>query len=1485
MARQERPLRDFAVLIYGAGLGFLTNLATNSADGWAPPFTLIRDHSELLIGAGVLVPAGYYAWRQRKLRTEHDWDAGKNPYPGLQAFDQERESVFFGREGAKRELHDRLDVSGGAPEDRFQLVAGPSGSGKSSLVNAGLAVELRKRRWNLTAPITLNRDPFGSLVHELQGELPKPDADALVRDLRVEGRRALERLRRTDDPRSEHPEVINAVFRGLVGGNRPAALLLDQAEELVTQVDAQTRQEFMAVLHTALADHKRLHVVATMRAEFIDDFLPEPSGALLRDAYFVTRLNRAELRQIITGPARKAGVEIDPDAVAAMVDDATEAGADVLPLLAHLLHNLYEDYGSDGRITLQEYVNSGRVEQAISSTADKVLARLSRQHDEEKVLRTLLRFVSWASHAEDPTRNRVRLDDLDADEKHIVDEFLEARLLVDDENGQRDLAHEALLRQWEPLRSRLAAQRPLLRKRTTFQQRAQEWDQADRRADLLLPESQVDEAVAVTEAVECSALLREFCAASAESRRKARRSRAIAAAQQADQVKSANPQLALAVAREVVELSQDDATTAALWARLNDPLVWSMRRHADRIITVRWDDDGRLWAVDRDGVLMVHDIAQEQPVQVRQLPKEGRLFTAEWTSAETLVFGDAAGLKRWDLAAGEVELVDQQGPVRHPLAMSSTGWLAYDRNGQLAVRAPGEAEPSALLGSSDDVGHAEWGPTGKLAIGDDEGIVRTWDPGTGETAVVHEHVSGVNSLSWSETGLLASVDDHAVRVWDPATGGTEVLRDWRNDLLGATWASREQLIIGVRSGLGSAYRIDAWDSRSKALRTLRYCADQVWAVFPAPGGNLLICMNSGSADLIRADRGQHVEQRRPASACGGSARGTDLLTVGSDGKLWRIGAEDAARLGRDAHSGTADLLAWSAEGLLASARWNYDDYSEVRVWDRRGAETSLVRCGSGAINGLAWSPTGLLAWSERDQVHVWDARSRESRTVLEFAGVVEALAWSSTGLLAAGTSNGGLKVWDSASDTAKVLKRDDYLLSEIETIAWSPEGRLATGDDSGAVRIWDLESGRSTLLAVHTKAVRAVAWSPDGLLASGGDQTVRLCNPENGQNRIVDQQDDELKVLAWSEDGVLASGWSDGAVRVLEPDAAESRLVHEHAYGVEVLAWSGAGQLAASSGALAEPAIIWDQSTSETLQLDSGSGSSWLAWSPDGELTTSDYDDRIRLWNSGFQQSRAIRQHDGPADVVAVSGTGLVASVGLDGELRVWDGRTGDSRVISVGENRLSALAWDSADRLAAARTDRGVSLWDPTTGEFADLTERITRVSAMSWSAGGVLAVGGDDFVVRLLEPGSGQVRELRRHTDVVRALTWLDDDRLVSAGDDGLLIWDAHQGRVLTIGHAVQVRVLAWTPGRPLASADDDGRISLWDPGSGHVITTSQAHEGAVTVLGWRDDGLLMSAGQDRRVLTWNVDTDAERLLREAEERGVRRLTEQERVRFGLV
>ncbi|MFI0467493.1 AAA family ATPase [Saccharopolyspora sp. 5N102] len=1490
MARQERPLRDFTLLLYGAGLGFLTNLATNSAEGWGPPFNLIRDHSEYLLGAGVVVPAAYYVWRQRKLSTAHDWDAGKqgNPYPGLQSFGPEHEKVFFGRDRAKQELYEKLGVPGGGPEDRFLLVAGSSGSGKSSLVNAGLASLLRRRHWSFSSPLKPGRDPFGELVHVLQGELSRAEGDVLIRGLRAEARRALERLRSTDDPRSERPEVLDSLLRRMLNTNRPAALLIDQAEELVTQVDAQTRQEFMALLHAALADNRRLHVVATMRAEFIADFLPEPSGALLRNPYFVTRLNRAELRQIITVPARKAGVEIERDAVDAMVDDATEAGADVLPLLAHLLHNLYEDFGGDGRITLQEYEESGRVEKAISSTADKVLARLSRQYDEEKVMRTLLRFVSWASHAEDPTRNRVRVDDLDADEQHIVQEFLEERLLVDGAEGERDIAHEALLRQWEPLRERVEEQRPLLRQRTVFEQRALEWEQSGREADLLLPESQVDAALAVEAKVECSKLLGEYCAASSEARSRALRQRAINLAATSDQLRESSPQTGLILAREAVELSSDRSTALSLWARLRDPLVWSAHRHASDVLDVWWDDNGRLHAVDRNGMAMVHDLNSVDPVMTRRFLGARGFSAAAWSDDATLVYGTSNGdVGTWDLDSDGGILHYQHDKAVRSVSLSSRNWIASGGQDKVVlVHDSGGSGPRSVHEHSETVTAVAWSPDGTLlASCSEDGAVQLWDSRTGESRILHAHLGQATCLAWSADGWLASGGESStVKVFDVRSGSAEVIREYTGYpvVQGLAWSSDGRLAIARSTFSGCV--LSLWNRRKRSSAVLRYRPgpDVVLMSWQQGKGFTVAQRNGALAVLSPDDHHTNMSQAwQPSEVTAGAASSTALFTLARDGHLRRASASGrAAVVGTEKHFGDADQLAWSSNGILASASAMSGD-NALRIWDPRTQESRRVHTHDQPINSIAWSADGkLLASGGDDQVvRVSDHDAGVTRVVHESARAISAVAWSPSGVLASGSHDGKVRIWDLRTGATRVvLTHSDW----VRAIAWSPDGLLASGGDDGVVQLWDPATDTAQVVLRQPGWVRSLAWSDKGSLACGCDKVVSIWG--RSQSLPVEVAEHDVRFLAWSPQGELASGWENGEVRLFRGDVggrSESHALHRHPDSVSSLVWSRGGVLASTSGD--DEVFVWDSSSDTVRGLKSSQRSLAVAWSPQGELTTADGDARIRIWKPDFEQHREVRHHGGPAGSIAISGSRKIATGGYDGEIRLWNEETGSSQVVLRTGQQVAALAWAADGRLAYVKSgEQEIEIWAPDTGS-ATAWSRTSQIDAMAWSSRGVLATGGPDFVVRLWEPGNMRPRELRRHTAPVHALLWIADDRLVTGGADGLLVWDTTTGQVVVIGDEVEISRLGWSPGMPLASADREGRIRLWDLETGNVVATVPAHDERIVALGWLDGGRLVSAGEDRLALTWTVETDAEALLREADERGVRRLTDQERARFG--
>lgn len=266
----RRPLKLVAnvlVMLVGALLGIATNYATGQA-GQAPlPLRLLREWSVPLIGiALVLLVGGQIALHffDRPVPMRREWDRDQPPYPGLEAFTEDDAAVFFGRDREIAELVGRLHPTVPGQAQRFVAVVGPSGSGKSSLVRAGLlpALARRRRRWTVAAPFSPGTDPLGTLRQRLSN-LP---------------------------------------------GERPALLVVDQLEEVFTLCGREERDAFLSAVGDVMRRDPRLWVVATLRSDFLTSFLESGFADLVREPTLVGALSRDALHEVIDGPAVQAGL-------------------------------------------------------------------------------------------------------------------------------------------------------------------------------------------------------------------------------------------------------------------------------------------------------------------------------------------------------------------------------------------------------------------------------------------------------------------------------------------------------------------------------------------------------------------------------------------------------------------------------------------------------------------------------------------------------------------------------------------------------------------------------------------------------------------------------------------------------------------------------------------------------------------------------------------------------------------------------------------------------------------------------------------------------------------------------------------------------------------------------------------------------------------------------------------------------------------------
>jgi energy-coupling factor transporter ATP-binding protein EcfA2 len=421
-----------------------------------------------------LDPADSFAWNPRR-----------SPYPGLVPFAPEDAAVFFGRGPETHRLVELLTPTLQRGPGRFVAVVGPSGSGKSSLLHAGLLPRLTRmpERWLVVPPLTPGRRPTATL------------AGCLSRAFAARGH---------PRPAEEVTAALERGSAGLVelagqladlsanGGGRPGVLVvIDQAEELLTRTGAGEQQAFLQLLGGALHEDSPVWAVATVRSEFLSR-APDRAGLAeaVDDPLVIEPLSRSRLAEVIARPAQRAGLDFAPGLVERMVEDT--AGGDALPLLGYTLHELCKRAGPEGTVTDADYEAVGGVVGALRSRADRLAEELDRRGLGQLVLSTLTRLAA-VTEGDQPTRRRVRRGTFSTDEQTVVDAFVEARLLVSNvdpafpaSDAIVEVAHEALLRQWPPLREAIEADRSLLRLRSEVERLAADWQHGEREESYLL---------------------------------------------------------------------------------------------------------------------------------------------------------------------------------------------------------------------------------------------------------------------------------------------------------------------------------------------------------------------------------------------------------------------------------------------------------------------------------------------------------------------------------------------------------------------------------------------------------------------------------------------------------------------------------------------------------------------------------------------------------------------------------------------------------------------------------------------------------------------------------------------------------------------------------------------------------------------------------------------------------------------------------------
>jgi WD40 repeat protein len=1217
-----------------------------------------------------LVEQWLQAWR--RVRRAPGRPTGEpEPYRGLASFQSEDAGWFFGRRALSAQLLARLadlHAAGGG----VQVVVGASGSGKSSLLRAGLIPALQaggvagSARW----PVVLFT-PGSRPVDELAAKLAKLTgipAGEMAEVMRADPGRCAGYARQAAAVAAGQGgdgdlSPLDTIGSGVVG---PAevhqlVLVIDQFEEVFTACAEEEQRLFIAALCAAAADLGGALVVLGLRADFYAQALQHPQlvAAVQVSQLAVGPMNEAELREAIVEPARKAKLEIEDGLVDLLLREVAPRGgsrsggkaheAGVLPLLSHALYATWSR-GQGRQLTIAAYHAVGGIDGAVAASASKVYDELTAQQ-QELARRLFLSLVHIAADTAD-TRRRVTTTELLTDHggaqaaemDDVLDRFIAQRLITADTNTV-EISHEALLTAWPQLRNWLDTDRAglIIGRRLTEAAaiwRREHYDPAALYGGTRLAAAR-EWAEAAGPRANLTPLAQEFLESSINrERRRIRRQRLFIASLVVlllcTTVAGGVAIKSLQTTREQrnVAVSGKAASDATALRATNPALAAQLSLAAYRLAPT---------PEARGSLLSTFTT----PYATRLTSHTNAVYTAVFSpDGRTLATASTDQTARlWDVT-----------DPHHPIAMAT------------------------LTGHTDGVVSAVFSPDGRtLATASQDKTARLWDISDlrhpTAVATLTGHTEAVRRLAFSPDGrtLATASYDKTARLWDvtdPHHPGELATLTGHTELLAAAVFSPDGRTLATA---GSDRIVRLWDitdpRHPEPLPALTGHLDRILSATFSPDGHTLA---TGSFDnTVRLWDVTNPHHPGPMTTLTGHANGIVAIAFSPDGHTLATGSYDLT----------------------------------VRLWEIVGSRSigkpTILKGHAGTVYTVAFSPDGntLATGSKDNTARLWDVHG--PFLTGHFAGVGP-VAISPNGRILAAGSHLMARLWNVAdTDRPSLLATLTGHTDGVSSVAFSPDGRiLATGSLDTTVRIWDIADPvhpRTTAtLTAHTNNVFAVAFSPDGriLATAGADLTPRLwdmADPHRPTAIVtLPGHSGGLNSVAFSPDGrTLATSGVDLTARLWDiTDPVRPRATATltgHTNNVFAVAFSPDGHTLAT-GSADYTARLWDitdlnhPALLSTLTGHSNSVSS-VAFSSDGHtLLTGGYDNTARLWDITDLRHpgspTTLTGHTDSVNSVAFSPGGHTAVTGSgDATVRLWD--TDTDRIAK----RICTLAYPAITR------------------------------------------------------------------------------------------------------------------------------------------------------------------------------------------------------------
>jgi len=1228
-----------------------------------------------------------------------------NPYRGLAAFREQDSEYFFGRSDEIDDLQQLIS------ERNFVAVIGNSGSGKSSLVFAGLLPKVRQMQGWLMAVCRPKAAPFYQIAETLVDTLYQTEPNEIVR--------LNETKTLTDHFKNQTLEIDQIVQRILQKHNSEHILLvIDQFEELYTLNPPAIQQQFIDFL---LTKPSNLTLLITLRADFLGYALSHEHFAKCFDAYrnkMLGNLGIQNLQQAIEEPALKLSIQFEEGLIERIIQDVgIQTGS--LPLLQFTLQQLWEKR-EQNKLTHTAYEALGTVTQALTNYADEVYKRLSEEGQQQ--LRYLFVQMVRPGEGTEDTRQVAFLKHLNAAQREIIKQLADARLVVTsriEQTGEEtvEVAHEALIRHWQPLREWMTEDRSFRVWQERIRSDLKEYQLKQQDKDLLL-----------------------------------RGARLIEAEENLDKwrdhlVENEIDFIQISLARRQQERAEKLAQQRRLKLLTSVALIIAI---VAGFFYFKAEEQ-------KDIAQQQTSIAKQSEEKATQEKQNAIEQRNEALKTQSLFLAD---LSRQEFEKNNVTLATLLALEGLPIQWNEKG-NALDRPfvsqavDSLYASMISYFKENLVLQFKDVIFNPH---DQQIIASSNDRTVKLWNIQTGNLLQIFKHEEEIKKTIFSPNGQqIFTISGHkTAKLWDVKTGN--LLQTFKNSekITNTTFFNSNGMIMNASfNPLSEGMMIKTGPAFLPS--------DRIKNASFSPNGEQIVII-SDQVKLWNAQTGSLLhtfKYDRDVENAIFSPNGEQVLTIsGNEIKLWNIQGDFLKTF---KHDDRIENAIFSPNGKqILTASWD----KKVKLWDVQTGDLlqifnyinnnhSILR-----DNTMIFSPNGekiIIALSDKT-AKLWDVQTGYLLQEFKHDDMVINAEFSPNGQQTIITYHDGIAtLWDvQTGNLLQTFKHND----SIRNSYFSSNGQQIITVSQKMVKLWDVQINNPLQIIEHDSFAENANFSSNGeQIITISNKIVELWDIQTENLLQIFKHNESVRNASFSPDNQkILTASRDGKAKLWDVQTGRLLQTFKHDF-TSSASFSPSGQqiVTVSRNTTNRIVKLWDVQTGNLLHTFKHDA--WTAsanFSPNGQLIiTASGDKTVKLWDVQTGNLLQTFKHNEFVRNASFSSNGQqIITASGDKTAKLWDVQTGNLlQTFKHDDWVINASFSSNGQQIITASGDKTAKLWDVKTGNLLQTFKHDTGVNSATFSPNDQrIITSSEDNKAKLWNAQTGNLLQTFKHDEEVR-------------------------------------------------------------------------------------------------------------------------------------